>query len=69
MGRLKVIKVNENFVDAAGKTLAEYLGTTSYDIKRIAVEINGQIVPKAAYAETLLKDGDVVEVVSFVGGG
>lgn len=68
-GRLKVIKVNQNFVDAAGKTLAEYLGTTSYDIKRIAVEINGQIVPKAEYAGTLLKDGDVVEVVSFVGGG
>ena len=64
-----MIKVNENFVDAVGKTLAEYLGTTSYDLKRIAVEINGQIVPKAAYAETLLKDGDVVEVVSFVGGG
>ena len=68
-GRLKVIKVNQNFVDAAGKTLAEYLGTTSYDIKRIAVEINGQIVPKAEYAGTLLKDGDVVEVVSYVGGG
>ena len=64
-----MIKVNENFVDAAGKTLAEYLGATSYDLKRIAVEINGQIVPKAKYAETLLKDGDVVEVVSFVGGG
>ena len=68
-GRLKVINVNQNYVDAAGKTLAEYLGTTSYDIKRIAVEINGQIVPKAEYAGTLLKDGDVVEVVSFVGGG
>lgn len=68
-GRLKVIKVNQNYVDAAGKTLSEYLGTTSYDIKRIAVEINGQIVPKAEYAGTLLKDGDVVEVVSFVGGG
>ena len=64
-----MIKVNQNFVDAAGKTLAEYLGTTPYDIKRIAVEINGQIVPKAEYAGTLLKDGDVVEVVSFVGGG
>lgn len=53
----------------AGKTVAEYLATTSYDPKRIAVERNGDIVPKAQYGETVLKDGDSVEVVSFVGGG
>lgn len=53
----------------AGRTLAEYFSTTSYDVRRIAVELNGQIVPKAKYAETVLRDGDVVEVVSFVGGG
>jgi len=36
---------------------------------RIAVERNEEIVPKAKYAETVLADGDVVEVVNFVGGG
>ena len=35
----------------AGKTLAEYLAGTDYNPKRIAVERNGEIVPKAAYGE------------------
>ena len=64
-----MIKVNGENADAAGKSLAEYLATENYDQKRIAVELNGNIVPKAKYAETVLKDGDCVEVVSFVGGG
>ena len=64
-----MVKVNGTELDIAGKTLAEYLATTNYDMKRIAVERNGDIVPKAQYDTTLLKDGDSVEVVSFVGGG
>ena len=35
----------------------------------IAVERNGDIVFKSQYAETVLKDGDSLEIVSFVGGG
>lgn len=53
----------------AGKTIAEYLSTTNFDSKRIAIEKNGEIVPKAEYSSTVLQDGDSVEVVSFVGGG
>lgn len=34
-----------------------------------AVQINDEIVPRSAYAETVLRDGDVVELVRFVGGG
>ncbi len=64
-----MVKINGEPVDAAGKTLAEYLAGTDYDPKRIAVERNGEIVPKARYGETTLADGDSVEVVSFVGGG
>ena len=64
-----MVKVNGTELDIAGKTLAEYLATTNYDMKRIATELNGDIVPKATYAETVLKDGDSLEVVSFVGGG
>ena len=62
-------KVNGRELDIAGKTLAEYLASTSYDMKRIAVERNGDIVPKAQYGETVLQDGDSIEIVSFVGGG
>lgn len=64
-----MVKVNGEALDIAGKTLMEYLAMTNYDPKRIAVERNGEIVPKAKYAETVLTDGDSVEVVSFVGGG
>lgn len=64
-----MITINGISAAADGKTLAQYLETTNYDPKRIAVERNGDIVPKAQYGETLLQDGDVVEIVSFVGGG
>lgn len=64
-----MVKINGTDQNVAGKTLAEYLETTSYDPKRIAVERNGEIVPKVQYGETLLKEGDTLEVVSFVGGG
>ncbi len=64
-----MVKVNGEQREIAGKTLSEYLATTDYDLKRIATELNGDIVPKAAYADTVLKDGDSIEIVSFVGGG
>ena len=64
-----MVKINGTEYDAAGKTIAEYLETTEYNPMRIAVERNGEIVPKATYAETVLQDGDSVEIVNFVGGG
>lgn len=64
-----MVKINGTELDAAGKTVAQYLETTDYNRSRIAVERNGEIVPKSEYDSTVLKDGDVVEVVSFVGGG
>ena len=64
-----MVKVNGEEKKIAGKTIAEYLSTTNYDIKRIATELNGDIVPKAQYAQTVLKDGDSIEIVNFVGGG
>ena len=64
-----MVKINGESLDIAGKTIGEYLDTTKYDKKRIAVEKNGDIVPKALYDEALINDGDSIEVVSFVGGG
>ena len=64
-----MVKINGQLVDAAGKTLMEYLDTTTYNPQRSAVERNGEIVPKAQYSNTILQDNDVIEVVSFVGGG
>ena len=64
-----MVKVNGTMMDIAGKTVTEYLASTDYDFRRIAVECNDEIVPKAQYGEHILKDGDTLEVVSFVGGG
>ena len=40
-----------------------------YEGKRIAIERNGEIVPRSQYAHTVLNDGDVLELVVAVGGG
>lgn len=64
-----MVKINGNEQNVAGMSLAEYLHSGNYDVKRVAVERNGEIVPKAEYEETILQDGDSLEVVSFVGGG
>ena len=50
-------------------TVAEYLEQNQYQVKRIAVELNGDILPKYSYSDTMLKDGDRLVVVTFVGGG
>lgn len=54
---------------ANGKTVVDIINEMNIDIRTIAVELNEEIVSKADYDKTTLKDGDVLEVVSFVGGG
>lgn len=46
--------------------LIETLGLTG---KRVAIERNGEIVPRSRHAETQLASGDVLEIVVAVGGG
>ena len=53
----------------ADETLLDLLEEQGYRIEVIAVEYNGAILSKAAYATTTLHDGDRIEIVSFVGGG
>lgn len=64
-----MVRINGESLDIAGRTLSEYLAQTNYDLRRIVVERNESIVPKAQYDETVLADGDSIEIVSFVGGG
>jgi sulfur carrier protein len=47
----------------------DYLVSLGIDPRRVAVELNRDILPKAQYQETLLKEGDALEIVHFVGGG
>lgn len=65
-----MIYVNGNKISNADNlSLNDYLLREGYKIPLVAVECNGAIVPKAQYAEKILNDGDIIEVVSFVGGG
>ena len=64
-----MVKINGEEKNVMGKTIGEYLTESGYDVKRVAVELNGDILPKAQYESTVLKGGDSVEIVSFVGGG
>ena len=64
-----MVKINGIEMELAGITLSAYLAAADFESGRIAVERNGEIVPKARYEEIVLQDGDSLEVVSFVGGG
>ena len=59
----KVIELPE------GTTLADLLGSEGYDRSRIAVEVDGDICPRADLGSRVIRGGATVEVVSFVGGG
>ena len=50
-------------------TVAALLEQLGYAGKRIAIERNGEIVPKSQYAATPLAEGDSLEIVVAVGGG
>ena len=49
--------------------LASLLDEMNVAGKKIAVERNGEIVPRSLHAETLVEDGDRLEIVVAVGGG
>ena len=53
----------------AALDVAELLRKLELAGRKIAVEKNGEIVPKSAHAKTLLADGDNLEIVVAVGGG
>ncbi|MGM9570561.1 MAG: sulfur carrier protein ThiS [Phascolarctobacterium sp.] len=50
-------------------SLSELLEQQGYRANMVAVELNGCIVKRCAYADTMLNDADKLEIVSFVGGG
>ena len=64
-----MIKINGEMLDIDEISLMEYLESNGYHSKKIAVECNETIVPKADYESCILHSGDVVEIVTLVGGG
>ena len=60
-GRRKSIK--------EGSNLSELLAGLGLGLRNTAVELNREIVKRADYPSTVLKEGDRLEIVHFVGGG
>ena len=64
------ITVNgESRETVSGLTVRQLLDELQIPVVRVAVEVNLEIVPKAAYDRHTLQDNDKIEIVHFVGGG
>jgi len=50
-------------------SMLELLRSLDIDPRRVAVELNHDILPKGEYESTILNAGDRIEIVHFVGGG
>jgi len=70
MNRAVQIELNGDRFEIAGPlTVTELLSRLEIDARRVAVEHNLVVLKRAAFGETLVRDGDQVEIVNFVGGG
>lgn len=64
------LTVNGEFRTIEGVThVAGLVAVLGLDSRKVAVERNLEIVPRSAYGETELSDGDRIEIVAFIGGG
>ncbi len=52
-----------------GLTVADVVASRAGELRRVAVAVNADVVPRSAWVTTVLHDGDTVEVLSPVAGG
>lgn len=64
-----MIKVNGKEMQIENISLKQLLIDCNFDIDKIAVELNEEIISKDDFENIILKENDKLEVVSFVGGG
>ena len=63
------VSVNGQIEEIEAQSLVSYLDSKALLGRRIAVELNGEIVPKTQFSSVMLEDGDVLEIVHAIGGG
>jgi len=64
------IQVNGQTVEVPeGTTVKALLAQLGLAGRRVAVAVNGEVIPSGEYAEQVLREGDEVEIVHAVGGG
>ena len=66
---MQVVVNDEPHRLSPGATVADLVASLGLAARRIAVEVNREIVTRATYGATVLRDGDTVEIIHFVGGG
>jgi sulfur carrier protein len=64
-----MIRVNGVPEVCTGETVGELLSRRGVDSRGIAVALDGEIIRRAAWAEVMIEDGTVVEIVTAVAGG
>jgi sulfur carrier protein len=69
MSELRSIQLNGEQRRVAARTLAELVNELGLERRMIAIERNLEVVPKSRYADTLLTEGDRIELVHMIGGG
>ncbi len=63
------LQINGERKTVASLNVAQLVSELSLGDKKIAVELNKEIVTRNNYSNTILKSGDILEIISFVGGG
>ena len=66
---MKLILNGETHQAPDGVTVQAFLAALGIPEKGVAVERNLEIVPKSAFGDVRLQDGDKLEIIQFVGGG
>ena len=64
-----IINGKSRSFEATSFSVANLVTTLDLEGKRLAIECNGEIVPRSQFADTKLADGDKLEIVGAVGGG
>jgi sulfur carrier protein len=67
--RMKIVLNGESREVPATTSLAQLLEQSGYGARRVAVEVNRQIVPRSRHAAHGLAEGDHIEIVQAIGGG
>ncbi len=63
------ITLNGEATEVRTETVAALVAQLQLDPKKVAIERNLAIVPRSAYSETPINNGDRIEIVGFIGGG
>jgi sulfur carrier protein len=66
---MQVIINGEEQTISPGMTLSDLLAARKAEPRRVAIEVNKELVFRADYEKTTINEGDRIEIVTFVGGG